>query len=145
MPAKIVFARPAGAFVLLGLVLAVGCSSSRSVETLTVTAHEQKLTPDNYDAIVKSAKPALIDFSAAWCGPCQAVKPDVEALAREMDGELVVAIADMTERGKAAAAPVAAAWNIEAYPTFVLVREGQELARHEGAPGDLKGWVRSNL
>ena len=145
---------PLCGFALL-LALA-GCSSSRPSEQLTEAqaddiaageALERQLTPETYTAIVKSKTPALIDFSAAWCGPCQKMKPEVAALAKQLDGQLVVAIADMTDNEKAVAAPVAVAWEIDGYPTFVLVKDGVEIDRQVGGlpPGELTEWVRGNL
>ena len=138
--------RYAAMLLLSTSLLAVGCSSPPPPTELTVTSHERELTPGNYQEIVHSKTPALIDFSAAWCGPCQQMKPEVESLAQNMDGELVVAIADMTDRKDAPVAPIASAWKIQGFPTFVLVRDGKEIDRMVGANvGGLEAWVRSKL
>ena len=130
-------------------VVAVGCSANRPVEQpeQSELSSEVQLTPDTYESIVHSEQAALIDFSADWCGPCQLMKPEVARIAEDMKGELVVAIADMTDNESAPAAPAAVAWKVEGYPTFILVRNGQELGRRSGSmpSGELTSWVRENL
>lgn len=50
-----------------------------------------ELTDANFDELVlKSGKPALVDFWAEWCGPCRMVGPTVEELAKEYEGKAVV-------------------------------------------------------
>ena len=121
-------------------------TAERFDDQLTVTVHEQSLTAANYNEIVHSDTPALIDFSAAWCGPCQLLKPEVEAIAAKMDGELVVAIADMTDNHESPAAPIAVSWDVNAYPTLVLVKNGQELDRLVGpSPEELQPWIERSL
>lgn len=122
----------------------VGCSQTPVPTELKISPHEVELTPETFEELVHADTPVLVDFSAAWCGPCQEVKPQVERLAADREGSLVVAIADMTERD-AVANPIAEAWNVSGYPTFVLVRNGQELGRAIGAPANLAEWVDSHL
>ena len=137
------------AAAMLAAMTVAGCSASRPTETADQSemTHEVLLTPETFDSIVRSEKAALIDFSADWCAPCQQMKPEVAQIADEMQDELVVAVADMTDNDDAPAAPVAVAWNVEGYPTFILVRNGEELARTSGSmrAGKLTSWVRENL
>ena len=80
------------------------------------------------DLVGKSPLPVLVDFWADWCGPCHAVAPELEKLAREKAGKTVVAKVD-TE----ALPGIAARFGIRGIPTMILFREGREATRVSGA------------
>ena len=83
----------------------------------------------DFDALIRdSPLPVLVDFWAAWCGPCRAVAPELERLASERAGHVVVAKVD-TE----ALPDVAGRFGIRGIPTMVLFRGGSEAARVSGA------------
>ena len=82
-----------------------------------------------FDAIIRqSALPVLVDFWAAWCGPCKMVAPELEKVARTSAGRWLIVKVD-TE----VLPGVAARYGISAIPTLVLFRGGAEVGRQSGA------------
>lgn len=83
----------------------------------------------DFDELVRDATvPVLVDFWAAWCGPCRMVAPEMEKLARERGDRVIVAKVD-TE----ALPSVAQRFGIRSIPTMVLFKSGNEARRLSGA------------
>jgi thioredoxin 2 len=84
---------------------------------------------EEFDELVRDARaPVLVDFWAAWCGPCRTVAPELEKLAQQRSGSLIVAKVDTEEL-----AGIASRFDIRSIPTMILFRAGREARRVSGA------------
>jgi thioredoxin 2 len=96
---------------------------------LPLDAPHPVASAEEFDELVRdSPLPVLVDFWAAWCGPCKMIAPEVEALAKMKTGLLVVAKVD-TEAHQ----DLAARYRISGIPALVLFRHGKEARRASGA------------
>jgi thioredoxin 1 len=87
------------------------------------------VTDGDFDQqILKSDIPALVDFWAAWCGPCRTVGPVVEELAGEYKGKIKVAKLDVDSNKE-----IASKYGVRGIPTLMLFKDGQVVDQIVGA------------
>ncbi|MBI2834447.1 MAG: thioredoxin [Acidobacteria bacterium] len=81
--------------------------------------HVQTLTDGNFEAVIKSDTPVLVDFWAEWCAPCRRLAPAIEAIANEFNGRLIVGKLNVDEHQE-----VSMRYNIRGIPTLILFKAG---------------------
>lgn len=80
------------------------------------------ITKDTFEEeVLKSDLPVLVDFWAAWCGPCRQVAPVMDQIADEYEGTLKVAKIDVD-----AETELASAFGVSSIPTIALFEPGQQ-------------------
>jgi len=87
------------------------------------------LTERNFSEIVAATPLLLVDFWAPWCGPCRAVAPVLEDIARAEVGRLVVAKVNVDEEPT-----LAQRYGVQAIPTLLVFKDGRVVDTMVGAP-----------
>ena len=87
-----------------------------------------EITDATFDEVVlKSDKPVLVDFWAAWCGPCRMVGPIIQDLSKDYDGKAVVGKVDVDANQE-----FAAKYGVRNIPTVLVFDKGELVGRHVG-------------
>jgi len=88
-----------------------------------------EVTDENFKIeILDSTVPALVDFWAAWCGPCRAIAPVVEELAGQYEGQVKIGKCNVDENPK-----IPGQYGIRAIPTLILFKNGTVAEQITGA------------
>jgi thioredoxin 1 len=88
-----------------------------------------EVTDENFKIeILDSSVPALVDFWAAWCGPCRAIAPVVEELAGQYEGQVKIGKCNVDENPK-----IPGQYGIRAIPTLILFKNGSVAEQITGA------------
>lgn len=80
------------------------------------------------DEVLKSDVPVLVDFWAAWCGPCKMIAPILDDVAGEYSGKVKVCKVDVDENGD-----TPAKFGVRGIPTLILFKNGNAEATKVGA------------
>jgi len=86
------------------------------------------ITDSNFDELLKSGKPLVVDFWAEWCGPCKMVGPIVEDLSHEYEGKVTIGKLDVDENND-----VTTRYGIRNIPTILFFKDGVQVDKQVGA------------
>jgi thioredoxin 1 len=85
------------------------------------------VTDATFDETIKNNKSVLVDFWAGWCGPCRALAPTIEELAKDYADKVLVSKLDVDENPK-----TAEQFQVFSIPTVVLIKDCCEVERLVG-------------
>ena len=108
-----------------------------------MSEHIHHVTDDTFDAeVLQSQGPVLVDYWAEWCGPCKAIAPTLEEVAKEYTGKLKVAKVNVDENQE-----IPRKYGIRGIPTLMLFKNGNIEATKVGAlsKSQLTAFLDSNI
>ena len=90
--------------------------------------------------VLKSSQPVLVDFWAAWCGPCRMLAPTVESVAEKYQGKAKIVKLNVDENVSSSSG-----YGVKGIPTLILFRDGAEVERVVGVPSNAKDYILQML
>ena len=103
----------------------------------------KNVTDENFETeILKSDKPALVDFWAEWCGPCKQLSPILEEISNEMNDKVFFAKHNIDEQPN-----IPTKYGVRGIPTMLLFKGGELKATKVGATtkSNIVSWIKENL
>lgn len=101
-----------------------------------------ELTDENFDQGITGDIPVLVDFTAAWCGPCRQLAPSLEELSEELAGRITIAKVDVDSNQEAPSR-----FGVRGIPALFIFRNGELIAEMTGvrSKSDLKRWIENAI
>lgn len=85
-------------------------------------------TDANFSDVVAEGLPVVLDFSAAWCGPCQKVGPIIDELATQFEGQVNIGKCDVDENDE-----LPSQYGVRNIPTILFIKNGEVVDKQIGA------------
>lgn len=87
-----------------------------------------EVTDENFEELLNSGKPMVLDFWAEWCGPCRMVSPVIDELASEYEGRVTIGKVDVDSNND-----VVGQFGIRNIPTVLFFKDGKLVDKQVGA------------
>ncbi|PID93535.1 MAG: thioredoxin [Bacteroidetes bacterium] len=95
--------------------------------TVTADEHIKTMTLEEFNTLLQSDKPVLVDFHTVWCAPCRKMVPIVDEIEKEYKDKAIVLRIDADKSKE-----IAKAYNIKGVPVFMLFKNGKQQWKHKG-------------
>jgi len=82
----------------------------------------------NFEEVLASGKPVVIDFWSEWCGPCRMIAPIVDELAAEYEGQVVIGKCDVEDNDD-----ITVKYGVRNIPTIIFLKNGELVDKQVGA------------
>jgi len=86
------------------------------------------ITDSNFDELLQSNKPLVVDFWAEWCGPCKMIGPMIDELAHDYEDKVTIGKMDVDDNSE-----ISSRYGIRNIPTILFFKNGQLVDKQVGA------------
>ena len=87
-----------------------------------------QITQENYDEVLSSDKPILLDFWAEWCGPCKLIGPIIDEVSEDFSDTAIVGKINVDD-----SAELSSKYGIRNIPTLLFIKNGEVVDKHVGS------------